>query len=112
MQQAAEKALKAWLETIRLYHALAQFRVAADVLVYSRDDVNYWRDSLNHELAPASPPVTAVIACFASTIPALRDPPLLMRPYPTTSATRGRVRPGAVRARPGQANPSQFPQHQ
>lgn len=40
-------------ETIRLYHALAQFRVAADVLVYSRDDVNYWRDSLNHVLARA-----------------------------------------------------------
>lgn len=40
-------------EMVRLYHAVAGFSVAADVLVYSRDDVNYWRDSLNHVLARA-----------------------------------------------------------
>ena len=40
-------------ETVRLYHAAAGFPVAADVLVYSRDDVDYWRDSLNHVLARA-----------------------------------------------------------
>ena len=40
-------------EMVRLYHALAGFRVAIDVLVYSRDDVEYWRDSLNHVLARA-----------------------------------------------------------
>ena len=40
-------------EMVRLYHAVAGFPVAADVLVYSRDDVDYWRDSLNHVLARA-----------------------------------------------------------
>ena len=40
-------------ELVRLYHALAGFPVAADVLVYSREDVDYWRDSLNHVLARA-----------------------------------------------------------
>ena len=40
-------------ELVRLYHALAGFRVPADVLVYSHDDVDYWRGSLNHVLARA-----------------------------------------------------------
>ncbi len=40
-------------EMVRLYHALAGFPVAADVLVYSHEDVDYWRDSLNHVLARA-----------------------------------------------------------
>ena len=40
-------------ELVRLYHALAGFRVPADVLVYSHDDVAYWRDSLNHVLVRA-----------------------------------------------------------
>lgn len=40
-------------EMVRLYHALAGFPVAADVLVYSHQDVDYWRDSLNHVLARA-----------------------------------------------------------
>ena len=40
-------------ETVRLYHALAEFRVPADVLVFSHEDVDYWRDSLNHVLARA-----------------------------------------------------------
>lgn len=40
-------------EMTRLYHAVAAFHVAADVLVYSTDDVDYWRDSLNHVLARA-----------------------------------------------------------
>ena len=40
-------------EMVRLYHAVAGFPVAADVLVFSRDDVDYWRDSLNHVLARA-----------------------------------------------------------
>ena len=38
-------------ELVRLYHALAGFRVPADVLVYSHEDIDYWRDSLNHVLA-------------------------------------------------------------
>lgn len=40
-------------ELVRLYHAIAGFPVAADVLVYSHEDVDYWRDSLNHVLARA-----------------------------------------------------------
>lgn len=40
-------------EMVRLYHALTGFRVGIDVLVYSQDDVEYWRDSLNHVLARA-----------------------------------------------------------
>lgn len=38
-------------ELARLYRAIAGFRVPADVLVYSHEDVEYWRDSLNHVLA-------------------------------------------------------------
>ena len=41
------------LETVRLYRALAGFGVAKDILLYSRDEVEYWRDSLNHVLARA-----------------------------------------------------------
>ena len=40
-------------EVVRLYHALAGIRVAADILVYSQEDVVFWRDSLNHVLARA-----------------------------------------------------------
>ena len=40
-------------EAARLYRALAGFEAEADVLVYSRDDVDRWRDSLNHVLARA-----------------------------------------------------------
>ena len=40
-------------ELVRLYHALSGFHVPADILVYSHDDVAYWRDSLNHVLARA-----------------------------------------------------------
>ncbi len=37
----------------RLWRALAKFHVPKDILVYSRDEVDYWRDSLNHVLARA-----------------------------------------------------------
>ena len=40
-------------EVVRLYHALAGFHAPADILVYSHEDVAYWRDSLNHVLARA-----------------------------------------------------------
>ena len=40
-------------EMNRLYRALRSFRVPTDVLVFSRQDVEYWRDSLNHVLARA-----------------------------------------------------------
>ena len=40
-------------EAARLYRALAGFEVEVDVLVYCRDDVACWRDSLNHVLARA-----------------------------------------------------------
>ena len=40
-------------EAVRLWRALAGLEVAADILVYSRDEVEYWRGSLNHVLARA-----------------------------------------------------------
>lgn len=40
-------------EVARLYKALAGIRVPKDILVYSRDEVEYWRDSLNYVLARA-----------------------------------------------------------
>ena len=40
-------------EIVRLHHALVGFHVPTDVLVFSREDVDYWRDSLNHVLARA-----------------------------------------------------------
>ena len=40
-------------EEIRLWRALAKFHVPKDVLVYSRAEVDYWRNSLNHVLARA-----------------------------------------------------------
>ena len=40
-------------EAARVWRALADFDVPADVLVYSRDEVEYWRDSRNHVLARA-----------------------------------------------------------
>ena len=40
-------------EAVRLWRALAGFAVSKDILVYSRDEVEYWRDSLNHVLARA-----------------------------------------------------------
>ncbi len=40
-------------EAVRLWRALAGFSVSKDILVYSRDEVEYWRDSLNHVLARA-----------------------------------------------------------
>ncbi|MCY3904573.1 MAG: nucleotidyltransferase domain-containing protein [Caldilineaceae bacterium] len=41
------------LQTARLHRSLAGFDVAKDLLLYSRDEVEYWRDSLNHVLARA-----------------------------------------------------------
>ena len=40
-------------EMMRLRRALRPFRVPVDVLVYSQEDVDYWRDSLNYVLARA-----------------------------------------------------------
>ena len=40
-------------EAVRLWRALAEFRVPKDILVYSSDEVEYWRDSPNHVLARA-----------------------------------------------------------
>ena len=42
-----------YAEEARLYRALAGCGVCKDILVYSRDEVDYWRDSLNHVLARA-----------------------------------------------------------
>lgn len=40
-------------EMLRLRRVLRPFTVPVDVLVYSQDDVDYWRDSLNYVLARA-----------------------------------------------------------
>ena len=40
-------------EMLRLRQVLRPFAVPVDVLVYSQDDVEYWRDSLNYVLARA-----------------------------------------------------------
>ena len=40
-------------EINRLMRALGGISVATDILVYSRDEVEYWRDSLNNVLARA-----------------------------------------------------------
>lgn len=40
-------------EAARLYRALASLRVQKDILVYSSEDVEYWKDSLNYVLARA-----------------------------------------------------------
>ena len=40
-------------EAVRLWRAVSGLGVTKDILVYSRDEVEYWRDSLNHVLARA-----------------------------------------------------------
>lgn len=40
-------------EIARLYRALASFDIPTDLLVYSSDEAEYWRDSPNHVLARA-----------------------------------------------------------
>ena len=40
-------------EMLRLRKAIRGSRVAVDILVYSNEDVEYWRDSLNYVLARA-----------------------------------------------------------
>ena len=40
-------------ETARLYQVLSEFDISADILVYSRDEVEYWRNSLNNIVARA-----------------------------------------------------------
>jgi len=40
-------------EMTRLWHALAGFAVAKDILVYSREEVERWRDARNHVIARA-----------------------------------------------------------
>ena len=40
-------------QSVRLSKRLARFPVATDILLYARDEVEYWRDSLNHAVARA-----------------------------------------------------------
>ena len=40
-------------EASRLYKAASGFGVSKDILVFTRAEVDYWRDSLNHVLARA-----------------------------------------------------------
>lgn len=37
-----------WRELSRIRRALSSFRVAKDLLVFSADEVEYWKDSPNH----------------------------------------------------------------
>lgn len=41
-------------EILRLSMALRHLPVAKDILIYSRDEFDYWRDSLNHVVGRAS----------------------------------------------------------
>ena len=41
------------LEAARVYEAVASFDALTDILLYSRDEVEHWRDSVNHVLARA-----------------------------------------------------------
>lgn len=41
------------LEAAHLWRALADFDVPKDILLYSGDEAEYWRDSVNHVLARA-----------------------------------------------------------
>lgn len=40
-------------EMVRLLAVVSEFDVEVDVLVFSLDDVEYWKDSINHVLARA-----------------------------------------------------------
>lgn len=40
-------------ELVRLWQALAHFTVAKDILVYSRDEIEQWRNARNHIIARA-----------------------------------------------------------
>ena len=40
-------------QSVRLSRQLARFAVPTDILLYARDEVDYWRDSLNHVVARA-----------------------------------------------------------
>ena len=40
-------------QSVRLSRRLARFSVPTDILLYGRDEVDYWRDSLNHVVARA-----------------------------------------------------------
>ena len=40
-------------ESTRILLALFDFEIPIDILLYSRDEIAYWRDSLNHVLARA-----------------------------------------------------------
>ena len=41
------------LEAVRLWKSLSAFIVPKDILVYSRDEVDHWRDSVSHVLGRA-----------------------------------------------------------
>jgi len=40
-------------ELLRLWLALAPFRIAKDILLYSTEEVEQWQDSVNHVVAQA-----------------------------------------------------------
>jgi len=40
-------------EMAKLWRILSGFRISKDILIYSRDEVEYWRDSLNNVVSRA-----------------------------------------------------------
>ena len=40
-------------EAARIWRCLSQFRVPADILVYSTDEIAQWQDSIHHVIAKA-----------------------------------------------------------
>jgi uncharacterized protein len=43
-----------WQETARLWNLVAQFRMPIDILLYTHDEVEQWRDSRGHVIARAA----------------------------------------------------------
>lgn len=43
-----------WRESTRLLMALRQFDISTDILLYSRDEFNAWKNSINHVIGRAS----------------------------------------------------------
>ena len=42
------KSRSRWNETTKVRKALKDFRIPKDILVFSEDEIDYWKDSLNH----------------------------------------------------------------
>ena len=43
-----------WTESARVWALAARFRASVDILLYSRDEIERWRDSRNHVIGRAT----------------------------------------------------------